>query len=228
MSHIDLTGKVAIVTGGGRGIGRAHCRLLASRGAAVVVNDPGVEPGGKAPDASVAAGVVSEIETDGGRAVASSESMATVDGGQAIVATALNTFGRIDLLVHNAGNMKFGTFADQSMEDAVDLVTVHLLGAWYVGQPAWRHMVERGSGRFVFTSSVASFGHFNHPAYAAARQVSSDSSSHSHGRRVRRSSTSRSTPYRRSQARGTRADRPRRCGETSSRPRTSQRQSPFS
>src|SRR5215472_10518774 len=100
---MDFSGKVAVVTGGGRGIGRAYALLLASRGAAVVVNDPGVQPKGTDPDASVAAAVVDEITAAGGRAVASLESVATEAGGAAIVRTALERFGQVDLLVHNAG-----------------------------------------------------------------------------------------------------------------------------
>src|SRR5215471_3206302 len=101
MAAIDFSGKVAIVTGGGRGLGRAYSLLLASRGAAVVVNDPGVQPRGEDPDPSVAAGVVNEIEAAGGRAVACMDTVATSEGGAAIVDTALREFGRVDLLVHN-------------------------------------------------------------------------------------------------------------------------------
>src|ERR1700730_6050667 len=101
MAVIDFGGKVAIVTGGGRGLGRAYCLLLASRGAAVVVNDPGVQPRGEDPDASVAAEVVKEIEAAGGQAIASVDTVATAEGGAAIVETALQKFGQVDLLVHN-------------------------------------------------------------------------------------------------------------------------------
>lgn len=164
MAAFRLRGKVAIVTGGGRGLGRAYCRLLASRGAAVVVNDPGVLPRGTDPDVSVAAGVVSEIKADGGRGVASVDSVATAEGGQAIVDLALETFGRVDLFVHNAervpltprshllGVFRHSSFAAQPIQEVMDMMAVHLLGAWHVGQPVWRDMEKRGSGRTVPSS----------------------------------------------------------------------------
>jgi NAD(P)-dependent dehydrogenase (short-subunit alcohol dehydrogenase family) len=166
---MDYSGKVAVVTGGGRGMGRAYSLLLASRGAAVVVNDPGVQPRGDDPDASVAADVVKEIEAAGGRAVAATDSVATAEGGAAIVATALRTFGRVDLLVHNAGVVTASTFADQPMDEVLNIMAVHLLGAWYVGQPAWLDMEKHGYGRIVLTTSMAQFGHYRQPAYAAAK-----------------------------------------------------------
>ena len=169
MAPMDFSGKVAVVTGGGRGMGRAYCLLLASRGAAVVVNDPGVQPRGNDPDASVAADVVREIEAAGGRAVAATDSVATAEGGAAIVETALRTFGRVDLLVHNAGVVTASTFADQPMDEVLNIMAVHLLGAWYVGQPAWLDMEKRGYGRIVLTTSMAQFGHYRQPAYAAAK-----------------------------------------------------------
>jgi NAD(P)-dependent dehydrogenase (short-subunit alcohol dehydrogenase family) len=169
MAAIDFGGKVAIVTGGGRGMGRAYSLLLASLGAAVVVNDPGVQPRGNDPDASVAAQVVKEIEAAGGRAVASLDTVATAEGGAAIVATALDTFGQVDLLVHNAGVVTASTFADQPLDEVLNILSVHLLGAWYVGQPAWRDMEKRGYGRIVLTTSMAQFGHYRQPAYSAAK-----------------------------------------------------------
>ena len=164
-----MKGRVAIVTGAGRGLGRAYALLLASRGAAVVVNDLGVQPRGDDPDASVAEGVVKEIEDLGGRAVAVTDSVATPKGGAAIAEAALDAFGQIDLLVHNAGVVTGSTFADQPIEEVTNLFAVHLLGAWHVGQPAWRDMARRGYGRIVLTSSMAQFGHLNQPAYSAAK-----------------------------------------------------------
>jgi NAD(P)-dependent dehydrogenase (short-subunit alcohol dehydrogenase family) len=169
MAVIDFGGKVAIVTGGGRGLGRAYSLLLASRGAAVVVNDPGVQPRGEDPDASVAVEVVKEIEAASGQAIASVDTVATVEGGAAIVETALERFGQVDLLVHNAGVVTASTFADQPIEEVLNTLAVHLLGAWYVGQPAWRDMEKRGYGRIVLTTSMAQFGHFRQPAYSAAK-----------------------------------------------------------
>jgi NAD(P)-dependent dehydrogenase (short-subunit alcohol dehydrogenase family) len=169
VSGIDLSGKVAIVTGGGRGLGRAYSLLLAARGAAVVVNDLGVPTSGGDPDTSVARGVVTEIEAAGGRAAANADSVATAEGGAAIVATALDAFGQVDLLVHSAGTVNASYFADQPMEQVTNTLAVHLLGAWYVGQPAWRNMEQRGYGRIVLTTSMAQFGHFRQPAYSAAK-----------------------------------------------------------
>jgi NAD(P)-dependent dehydrogenase (short-subunit alcohol dehydrogenase family) len=169
MATIDFSGKVAIVTGGGRGLGRAYSLLLGSRGASVVVNDPGFEPRGGQADASVAVAVVAEIEAAGGRAVAALDSVATAEGGAAIVDTAINAFGQVDLLVHNAGVVSASTFADQDLDDVMATLNVHLLGAWHVGQPAWRDMEKRGYGRIVLTTSMAQFGHFRQPAYSAAK-----------------------------------------------------------
>jgi NAD(P)-dependent dehydrogenase (short-subunit alcohol dehydrogenase family) len=166
---IDLSGRVAVVTGAGRGIGRAHALLLASRGAAVVVNDLGVQPRGSDPDTTVAAAVVAEIWAMGGRAVASTASVASRDGGEAIVQTALDAFGRVDLLVHNAGVVTAAPFVEQPIEEVRRTLDVHLLGAWHVGQPAWRDMASRGYGRIVLTSSMAQFGHPGQGAYAAAK-----------------------------------------------------------
>jgi len=165
----DLTGRVAVVTGAGRGMGRAYALHLAGRGASVVVNDIGVEPGGQNPDTSVADSVVSEIEALGSKAIAVTDSVATPEGGAAIVDAALSSFGQVDLLVHNAGVVNGSAFADQPLEQVKELFAVHLLGAWHVGQPAWRDMSERNYGRIVLTSSMAQFGHMNQPAYAAAK-----------------------------------------------------------
>ena len=169
VAPIDLSGRVAIITGAGRGIGRAYALLLAQRGAATVINDPGIEPNGVTGDSFVANDVVDEIVASGGRAVASTASVATADGGAAIVATALEAFGKVDLLVHNAGVVYPSRFADQPIEEVRQTLDVHLLGAWHVGQPAWRDMESRGYGRIVFTSSMAQFGHFRQPAYASAK-----------------------------------------------------------
>jgi NAD(P)-dependent dehydrogenase (short-subunit alcohol dehydrogenase family) len=169
MAEIDLTGKVAIVTGAGRGIGRAYALLLAERGAAVVVADPGVQTDGRDGDAGVADAVVKEIVVAGGRAAASAASVTTPEGGAEIVRTATDEFGQVDLLVHNAGVVYPCRFAEQPMEQVRATFDVHVFGAWHVGQPAWRQMEAQGYGRIVFTSSMAQFGHFRQPAYAAAK-----------------------------------------------------------
>jgi NAD(P)-dependent dehydrogenase (short-subunit alcohol dehydrogenase family) len=160
MTKIDLAGRVAIVTGAGRGLGRSYALLLAERGAAVVVND--------VDDAAVDA-VVSEIDGLGGRAVRATDSVGTPEGGAAVVAAAIDAFGQVDLLVHNAGIVFPSRFADQPIEQVRQTLDVHLFGAWHVGQPAWRDMAARGYGRVVLTSSMAQFGHFRQTAYAAAK-----------------------------------------------------------
>ncbi len=166
---IDFSGQVAIVTGAGRGLGRSHALLLASRGASVVVNDIGVERDGKAGDASVAAEVVAEIEAAGGRAVASTDSVATPEGGAAIVQRALDAFGKVDVLIHNAGVTTREPFAEESVEHLMGNLAVHLHAIWFVGQPAWRDMLSRGYGRIVLTTSMAMFGFPGLGTYAAAK-----------------------------------------------------------
>jgi NAD(P)-dependent dehydrogenase (short-subunit alcohol dehydrogenase family) len=169
VERIDLTGRVAIVTGAGRGIGRAHAVALAERGAAVVVNDIGAGIDGSGVDDGPAAEVVAEITAAGGRAVASIDDVATPDGGQALVSRAQAEFGAVDILVHNAGVVLAGPFASQPLADVRRVLDVHLLGAWHVGQPAWRDMAARGFGRIVLTTSGAIFGHPMVAAYAAAK-----------------------------------------------------------
>jgi NAD(P)-dependent dehydrogenase (short-subunit alcohol dehydrogenase family) len=160
MTKIDLTGRVGIVTGAGRGLGRSYALLLAERGAAVVVNDV---------DDDAVDAVVSEIDGLGGRAVRATDSIATPEGGAAVVAAAMSAFGQVDLLVHNAGIVFPARFADQPIEQVRQTLDVHLFGAWHVGQPAWRDMTARGYGRVVLTSSMAQFGHYRQTAYAAAK-----------------------------------------------------------
>lgn len=146
--------RVAVVTGAGRGLGRAYALLLASRGARVVVNDLGGAIRGDGPDASVAQSVVDEIVAAGGEAIASTDSVATPEGGRAIIQAALDTWGRIDVLIHNAGNVRYGSIRDLTGEDLRAVLDVHLLGAFHVLQPAFRSMCDANYGRIVLTSSV--------------------------------------------------------------------------
>jgi NAD(P)-dependent dehydrogenase (short-subunit alcohol dehydrogenase family) len=167
---IDFTGQVAIVTGAGRGLGRLYALELARRGAAVVVNDLGGSMHGEGADTSVADGVVKEIERAGGVAVASHDSVDSPEGGEAIVRTAIDRFGRLDAVVSNAGIFNSVPFEDLWQDDWRRMLSVHLDGGFYLSQPAHREMKAAGYGRFVFISS--SGGLFGQPLeahYAAAK-----------------------------------------------------------
>jgi NAD(P)-dependent dehydrogenase (short-subunit alcohol dehydrogenase family) len=162
--------RVAVVTGGGRGLGRAYALLLASRGAKVVVNDVGGSLSGDGADAGPAHDVVREIIAAGGEAVASVDSVASPAGGKAIVETALEQFGRIDVLVHNAGNVRRAALRDISYEDFEDVVDVHLRGAFHVVRPAFPVMCDAGYGRIVLTSSIGGlYGNRDVVNYAVAK-----------------------------------------------------------
>ncbi len=167
---IDFTGQAVIVTGAGRGLGRLYALDLAVRGASVVVNDLGGSMGGDGADASVAEEVVAEIKKSGGVAVASHDSVATEEGGQAIVHTATESFGRLDAVVSNAGIFNTVPFDELSPADWGRMLNVHLDGGFYLSQPAFRIMKRQGYGRFVFiVSSAGLFGQPNSAHYAAAK-----------------------------------------------------------
>jgi NAD(P)-dependent dehydrogenase (short-subunit alcohol dehydrogenase family) len=167
---IDFTDQVAIVTGAGRGLGRLYALELARRGASVIVNDLGGTMHGEGSDASVADAVVDEIAPAGGVAVASHDSVDSPEGGEAIVRTAIDRFGRLDAVVSNAGIFNSVPFEDLSQADWRRMLSVHLDGGFYLSQPAYRAMKTAGYGRFVFISS--SGGMFGQPLeahYAAAK-----------------------------------------------------------
>jgi len=167
---IEFQDRVAVVTGGGRGLGRAHALLLASRGAAVVVNDLGGATDGTAASKGPADEVVDEIGSAGGVAVADYHSVADPEGGEAVIATALEQFGRIDIVVNNAGILRDRTFSNLEWPDLDAVLDVHLRGAFFVTRPAFLHMKEQGYGRIVVTSSNAGIlGNFGQTNYAAAK-----------------------------------------------------------
>jgi NAD(P)-dependent dehydrogenase (short-subunit alcohol dehydrogenase family) len=167
---IELSGQVVIVTGAGRGLGRMYALELASRGALVVVNDIGGSTSGDGADGRVADDVVTEIRERGGTAVASYDSVDSPEGGQAIVATASDAFGRLDAVVSNAGIFNTAPFDELTTEQWRRMLAVHLDGAFYLSQPAYRVMKRQGSGRFVFiTSSAGLFGQHGSAHYAAAK-----------------------------------------------------------
>lgn len=161
--ELRFDGKVAIVTGAGNGVGRAYALELARRGAKVVVNDVGAAPMGGGSDPTVAPAVVDEIKRAGGDAVASVESV--VDGSPAIVRTALDAYGRIDIVVANAGFQGWGSFADTPSSLLRELFEVHTVGMWEIVQSAWPHLVQQKSGRIMLTTSTA--GVFGFPTVAA-------------------------------------------------------------
>src|SRR5579864_5726039 len=154
MSELRFEDRVAVITGAGRGLGRSYALLLAMRGAKVVVNDLGAPIKGDESDTGVAQQLVDEIRAAGGEAVASTESVATLEGGRAIVGTALDTWGKIDVLIHNAGNVRYGTIREISYEDFKAVVDVHLMGAFHMVKAAFPHMCDANYGRIVLTSSI--------------------------------------------------------------------------
>jgi NAD(P)-dependent dehydrogenase (short-subunit alcohol dehydrogenase family) len=154
MSELRFDNRVAVITGAGRGLGKAYALLLASRGAKVVVNDPGGSLKGDGVDASPAQEVVDEIKAAGGEAVACTESVATPEGGKAIIQSGLDAYGRIDILIHNAGNVRYGSLKEITYEDFEAVLDVHLRGAFHVVRPAFPVMCKAGYGRIVLTSSI--------------------------------------------------------------------------
>ncbi|MFC4012558.1 SDR family NAD(P)-dependent oxidoreductase [Nonomuraea purpurea] len=155
MTDLRFDGRVAIVTGAGGGLGRHHALLLASRGAHVVVNDLGGPIDGDGDDTGPAEAVAQEIRDQGGEAVADTHSVATADGGEAIVRTALKTYGQLDILVNNAGILRDAPFADLTPAHLDPVIDVHLRGTFHVTKPAWLVMREQGYGRIVNTTSAA-------------------------------------------------------------------------
>lgn len=167
---IEFQDRVAVITGAGGGLGREYALLLASRGAAVVVNDLGGSVHGEGANVGAADAVVAEIEAMGGTAVAEHSSVADPDGGAAIIQRAVDAFGRVDILISNAGILRDRTLAKMEIEDLQSVLSVHLDGAFYVTIPAFRLMKEQSYGRIVFASSGSGlFGNFGQTNYAAAK-----------------------------------------------------------
>ncbi|WP_313807646.1 SDR family NAD(P)-dependent oxidoreductase [Sphingobium sp.] len=161
MAGIDFSGQVAVVTGAGGALGSAFCRELARRGAAIVANDLGGAPTGEGASRGYADAIVEELKDQGGRAVANYDTVATAAGGQAIIDTALAAFGRVDIVISNAGNQRNGAFGSLSEEDIEAVYAVHAKGAFNVCQPAYREMVRQAYGRIVLVSSQS--GIFGNP-----------------------------------------------------------------
>jgi NAD(P)-dependent dehydrogenase (short-subunit alcohol dehydrogenase family) len=170
MSDIGYDGKVAIITGAGGGLGRQHALLLASRGALLVINDLGGSVDGTGSDKGAAERVVDEIKALGGEAVADTNSVATPEGGAGIVTSAVDAFGKVDIVINNAGILRDKAFHNMTPDLVDPVIDVHLKGAFNVTQAAWGIMREQGYGRVISTSSAAGiFGNFGQANYGAAK-----------------------------------------------------------
>ncbi len=170
MADISYEGRVAIVTGAGAGIGRAYAVELAARGAKVVVNDLGGSRDGTGSGTSAADEVVSEIKAAGGEAVANYDNVSTMAGGENIVKTAVDSYGKADILINNAGILRDKTMIKMSEAEWDGVLGVHLKGAFCVTQPAVKVMRENEYGRIVLTSSMSGlYGNFGQANYAAAK-----------------------------------------------------------
>ena len=170
MAKVRFDGRVAIITGAGGGLGRTYALDIASRGGAVVVNDLGGTFDGKGSSTSMADKVVAEIQAAGGKAVASYDSVATSAGGEAIVKKAVDAFGKVDIVINNAGTLRNAPF-DELPDATLDaMLDVHLKGAFYVTRPAYRLMKAQKYGRILFASSAAGMlGNDEQSAYGAAK-----------------------------------------------------------
>jgi NAD(P)-dependent dehydrogenase (short-subunit alcohol dehydrogenase family) len=170
MEPLGFDGRVAIVTGAGGGLGRSHALELARRGAAVVVNDLGGAVDGTGASSSAAEQVVTEIRAAGGEAVANADSVSTPEGGAAIVAQAVDAYGRVDVVVNNAGILRDAAFKNVTPELLDPVIDVHLKGAFNVLRHAWPRLREQGYGRIVNTTSGSGmFGNFGQSNYGAAK-----------------------------------------------------------
>ncbi|MBS9376083.1 SDR family NAD(P)-dependent oxidoreductase [Rhodococcus sp. B50] len=170
MTDLRFDGRVAVITGAGRGLGRAYALLLAARGAKVVVNDPGSTIGGDNEDTGPADEVVQLIRSNGGEAVVSLDSVATPEGGQGIIDTAVSNYGQVDILIHNAGNNRYATLSEMTYDDFDAVLDVHLRGAFHVVRPAFPLMAEAGYGRVILTGSIGGiYGNRRIANYAAGK-----------------------------------------------------------
>jgi NAD(P)-dependent dehydrogenase (short-subunit alcohol dehydrogenase family) len=169
VSAYNFDGRVAVVTGAGRGIGKAYALLLAERGASVVVNDLGGSREGEGSDEEPAATVADEIVAAGGRATADSSDIAAVAGGRALIDRAVDQFGRIDIVVNNAGIIRWAGFPEADADNLESHLAVHVGGSFNTARAAWPHMVEQGYGRIVMTTSTGMFGLPDNLGYATAK-----------------------------------------------------------
>lgn len=169
MSTYDFDGRVAVVTGAGRGIGRGYALLLAGRGAKVVVNDLGGTKEGVGADPGPARSVASEIAAAGGTAIPDASDVSTVAGGQALVDAAVSEFGRIDIVINNAGNIRWAALPEADADNLDSHLAVHVKGSFNTTRAAWPHMLEQDYGRIVLTTSTGMFGLPGNLGYATAK-----------------------------------------------------------
>ena len=170
MGEIRFDGRVAVITGAGGGLGKTYALELARRGASVVANDLGGAADGSGKSHSMADQTVREIVAAGGQAVANYDSVASAAGGESIVKSALDAFGRVDIVINNAGILRDKSFAKLEPQDLEVVLDVHLKGGFYVSKPALKAMKEQNYGRFLFTASAAGiFGNFGQTNYGAAK-----------------------------------------------------------
>lgn len=167
---IRFDGKVVLITGAGGGLGRAYALAFAERGAKIVVNDLGAARDGDGADATPAQKVVDEIKAMGGEAIANTDSVTSPEGGEAMVKAALDAFGRLDILINNAGILRDVSMMKMQAKDWEAVLDVHLKGAFCVTVPAFRVMKAQGFGRILFTTSAAGlYGNFGQANYSAAK-----------------------------------------------------------
>jgi NAD(P)-dependent dehydrogenase (short-subunit alcohol dehydrogenase family) len=171
MNTIDFSDRVAVITGAGAGLGRDYAIELARRGAKVVVNDLGSAPDGSGNGSGAAADqVVSEIKASGGKAVPNYDNVATEEGGENIIRTAIDTYGKVDILINNAGILRDKTFGKMLPENWDAVINVHLRGTYCVTRPAFANMKQNGYGRIIMTASASGvLGNFGQANYAAAK-----------------------------------------------------------
>jgi NAD(P)-dependent dehydrogenase (short-subunit alcohol dehydrogenase family) len=167
--QLRFDGRVAVVTGAGRGIGRAYALLLSERGGSVVVNDLGGSIDGTGRDEGPAVDVVAEIEGHGGTALADTSDISTASGARAVVDTAVGRFGRIDALINNAGMIRWAGPPEVDEANLADHLAVHTIGSFNTALAAWPHMTEQGYGRIVMTTSSGVFGLPTNTSYATAK-----------------------------------------------------------
>ncbi len=169
MQELRFDGRVAVVTGAGRGLGRSYALFLAERGARVLVNDLGVSVDGGPSTEQPADSVVREIRQTGGSAVANDSDVSTTKGAEAIVAAAIESYGRVDIVINNAGILRRSDFPATTLEDFQQHVAVHLLGTFNVTRAAWPHMAEQRYGRVVLTTSEGMLGRTHIVPYSSAK-----------------------------------------------------------